>query len=408
MIHLVTGYAGYEHIQAEDDGAYNAAFFGDGQYVMGEGNQFEGSIVNNNTVRILDGNGLMYGRHFRMQRNTYEDITITTGTAGKNRADLICMTYEKNGNDGTEKACLQVVKGVETEGEAVIPDFTDGNILEGASFNQMPLYKVLIKGVVLSEIVPLFQVIPTYKELAEKYAAEFKTACTTHLSSLAVLDTLEEIEANTQEKQLAGALAVKELNEAVASQNETLAQCLKSVSDGKSKVAGAITAQGVNTAADATFEIMAANIGTVGTQKYNGGYNAGVTAADNRANGNSVNYKTGYNNGYSAGMSAATAFKTACYGVASNIATGGWLPLTVASTDIAAQVSAYVISVKKAGTYRLVHAAYSYFSLHVNGQYHSSIMYGMTTLTLSAGNTISLCESGYCTSHANLTMFYIG
>lgn len=268
---------------------------------MGEGNQFEGSILDNNTVRILDGNGLMYGRHFRMQRNTYEDITITTGTAGKNRADLICMTYEKNGNDGTEKACLQVVKGVETEGEAVTPDFTDGNILEGASFNQMPLYKVLIKGVVLSEIVPLFQVIPTYKELAEKYAAEFKKACTTHLSSLAVLDTLEEIEANTQEKQLAGALAVKELNETVASQNETLAQCLKSVSDGKSKVAGAITAQGVNTAADAAFETMSANISTVGTQKYNSGYNAGVTAADNRANAASVNYKTGYNNGYSAG-----------------------------------------------------------------------------------------------------------
>lgn len=240
MIHLVTGYAGYEHIQAEDDGAYNAAFFGDGQYVMGEGNQFEGSILDNNTVRILDGNGLMYGRHFRMQKNTYEDMTITTGTAGKNRADLICMTYEKNGNDGTEKAYLQVVKGTETEAEAVIPDFTDGNILEGAAFNQMPLYKVVIKGVVLSEIIPLFQVIPTYKELAEKYAAEFKTACTTHLGSLAVLDTLEEIEANTQEKQLAGALAVKELNEIVVSQNGALAKCSKEIASLNSSLPGFI------------------------------------------------------------------------------------------------------------------------------------------------------------------------
>ena len=26
MIHLITGYMGYEHIKSEDDGAFNAAF----------------------------------------------------------------------------------------------------------------------------------------------------------------------------------------------------------------------------------------------------------------------------------------------------------------------------------------------------------------------------------------------
>lgn len=211
MIHLVTGYAGYEHIQSEDTGAYNASFFGDGQYVMEDGNQFEGSILNNNTVRILDGNGLMYGRHFRIPRNTYEDVIISTGTAGKNRIDLICMTYAKNENDGTETAYLQVIEGAETEGTAVVPTYTDGNILEGAVLNQMPLYKVIISGVVLQEVVPMFEVIPTYKTLAERYAAEFKEACETHLDSLGVLDTMEEVAANTQENQLAGALAVKEL-----------------------------------------------------------------------------------------------------------------------------------------------------------------------------------------------------
>ena len=99
MAHLVTGYAGYEHIKSEDAGAFNAAFFGGGQYVMEFGNQFEGSIIDNNTVRILDGDGLMYGRHFRIYPNTYEDLTISTGAVGKNRIDLICMTYEKNTSD---------------------------------------------------------------------------------------------------------------------------------------------------------------------------------------------------------------------------------------------------------------------------------------------------------------------
>lgn len=209
MTHLVTGYAGYEHIKSEDDGAFNAAFFGGGQYVMECGNQFEGSIINNNTVRILDGDLLMYGRHARINPNTYEDMTITTGTAGTNRIDLICMTYEKNENDGTEQAYLNVIKGTETPGTPDIPEYTDGNILEGATLNNMPLYKVVIQGVVLQDIIPLFDVIPTYKTLAERYAAQFQKACNTYLGALNVLDTMEEIEANTLPNQLAGALAIK-------------------------------------------------------------------------------------------------------------------------------------------------------------------------------------------------------
>lgn len=209
MAHLVTGYAGYEHIKAEDDGSFNAAFFGDGQFVMGIGDQFEGSIIDNNTVRILGGDGLMYGRHFRISE-PYEDLTITTGTAGTNRIDLICMTYEKNASDETESVRLEVIQGTETTGTAVAPEYTDGNILDGATLNQMPLYKVSIKGVVLTSIEQLFDVIPNYKDLAKMYEEEFKNVCESHLDSLGVLDTYEEIEANTQENQLAGALGVKD------------------------------------------------------------------------------------------------------------------------------------------------------------------------------------------------------
>ena len=62
----------------------------------------------------------------------------------------------------------------------------------------------------------------------------------------------------------------------------------KSVSDGKKKVAGAITAQGVSTAADATFDVMASNIGKVGSGKYEDGKKAamvGTAAAGNVLSG---------------------------------------------------------------------------------------------------------------------------
>lgn len=210
MAHLITGFAGYEHIQSEDAGSFNAAFFGDGQFVMEIGSQFEGSILNNNTVRIFDGDGLMYGRHFRIKPNTYEDLNIITGTAGVNRVDLIVMTYEKDNNSGTEKVYLEVLKGEEAKTNAVAPSYTIGNILEGAAFNQMPLYRVNIEGVVLASIEQVFVTQPTYKALAEQYEYRFQQACSTHLDSLNILDTMEEIEANTRENQLPGALGVKE------------------------------------------------------------------------------------------------------------------------------------------------------------------------------------------------------
>ena len=214
MIHLITGYAGYEHIQSEDDGAFNAAFFGDGQNVMEIGNQFAASILDNNTVRIADGDGLMFGRHFRIKPNTYIDVPIATGTAGVNRIDIICATYVKNEEDGTERIDTEVIKGTEAS-NAMMPNYTTGNILLGATYNQMPLWKVTIEGVVLKSIEPMFTTIPTYKALAERYARQFEQACNTHLNSLNVLDTVEEIMANTQANQISGALAIKQLYQAL-------------------------------------------------------------------------------------------------------------------------------------------------------------------------------------------------
>ena len=210
-VHLITGFKGEEHIQSADQGSFNASFFGGGEFVMEAGNQCEASIINNNTVRVLDGDILMKGRHIRIPYNTYIDMNIQTGTAGVNRNDMIVMEYSKDSATGIETADLKVIRGAAVEGTATDPAFVQGDILGGANLNQMPLYRVKIEGVVLASVEQLFTAIPTYRTLAEQYATEFQQACESHLDSLNILDSMEEIEANTQENQLAGALGVKEL-----------------------------------------------------------------------------------------------------------------------------------------------------------------------------------------------------
>ena len=225
MVHLITGYAGYEHITSADDGSFNAAFFGGGQNVMQIGNQFSASIIDNNTVRILDGDGLMYGRHFRIAPNTYEDVTIKTGTADKSRIDIICVEYKKDTSTGIESAEIKVVEGTEAV-SATEPTLTDGNILNGATLNQMPLYKVEINGVVLSKVTKLFTTIPTYKALAEKYAKEFSDIIDEKSASFATKDDVEtaisEVQSAANTAQSTADTAVSKANAAQNTANNAM------------------------------------------------------------------------------------------------------------------------------------------------------------------------------------------
>lgn len=70
-----------------------------------------------------------------------------------------------------------------------------------------------------------------------------------HPVELDVLDTVKDVENNTEPGKLVDALAIKEV--------------FQSVSDGKEKIASAITDKGVETDATATFDTMARNIGQI-------------------------------------------------------------------------------------------------------------------------------------------------
>ena len=120
--------------------------------------------------------------------------------------------------------------------------------------------------------------------------------------------------------------ALKTLVDGKASSSD-LESVKKSVSDGKSSIASAITNKGVATAADATFATMVNNIDTMYTNACNTGYKNGVIDADNRANANSVNYKTGYNNGYSDG--SATGYKVASGQFVQQATSAGWRKITI-------------------------------------------------------------------------------
>ena len=174
-LHLVTGYAGEEHVTSSDEGSLNAALMGEGQFVMERGNQFAASIISNNKVRVADGDILMQGRHIRLKENTYVDLNFNNGAQGYKRNDLIVVRYTKDSTTDKEEANLVVIKGTPSETTPSDPEYISGDIIhEHALQNDMLLYRVPFDGLNIQPIVSLFNTVPTWETLKAQTIASVK------------------------------------------------------------------------------------------------------------------------------------------------------------------------------------------------------------------------------------------
>lgn len=156
-LHLVTGYAGQTHVTSADQGAYNAATIGSGEYVLDKGNKFAASIISNNQIRVLDGEILFQGRYVRLDADVYVDLTIENGAIGYYRNDLIVARYTKNSLTGVEEFNLVVLKGTAVTSDPADPEYTVGDLLTAHDLQaDIPLYRVPLDGLNVQELVPLF------------------------------------------------------------------------------------------------------------------------------------------------------------------------------------------------------------------------------------------------------------
>lgn len=160
---LVTGYAGVAHVSSADVGSMHAGIVGAGRYVFNRGNKFAYTLVSNNLVTIADGDLLNQGRHCRIRTNDTVNCTIENGLAGTKRNDIIVMRYSKDTSTAVESATLVVVKGV-SGSTAVDPAYTSGNILNGDTVDDFPLYRVRLNGLSVEGIDTLFTVNKTLEE----------------------------------------------------------------------------------------------------------------------------------------------------------------------------------------------------------------------------------------------------
>ena len=144
---IITGYRGQPHIMATDDQGRNQGTFGSGSYILNAGQKFKAMLSNATTIEILDGEGMLQGVHFRIAPFTADTVNIAPGTQGFNRIDLICARYTMDTQTAVESVDLVVIQGTPSSGTPAEPPYNNGDIRNGSSTADMPLYRVTLSGV---------------------------------------------------------------------------------------------------------------------------------------------------------------------------------------------------------------------------------------------------------------------
>lgn len=151
-MNIITGYTGEPHITSAQDRAAHQGIIGEGSCILNVGNKLAAEVVSANEVRIRDGILSHQGCFGIVEAGTYDTLTIANGTQGMLRHDLIVCRYEKNTGTNVESLSLVVLQGAASASNPADPAYNTGDIQDGDSPVDMPLYRVNIDGITIDSV----------------------------------------------------------------------------------------------------------------------------------------------------------------------------------------------------------------------------------------------------------------
>lgn len=165
---LVTGRKGSAHITSQQDRMKHQGTWGSGAYILQTGQMLEPQVQSSNEIRIRDGALMIQGALSTVKVNSYDPVTIQNGTQGMKRIDLICWQYTYDAEQDVESAEWVVIQGTPAESDPQQPAYTDGDIQQGDSPVQVPVFAVELDGINVTGVTTLLPTAPTLEELNDK------------------------------------------------------------------------------------------------------------------------------------------------------------------------------------------------------------------------------------------------
>lgn len=162
---LVTGRAGSPHITSQHERQKNQGLFGTDAYILQTGNELEASVQSSNTIQIKDGALMFQGALFSVPVGTVDSVTIANGTQGMQRKDFIVVRYTYDSSENIESGEWAVRQGTPAESYPNYPTYTNGDIQNGDSVVEHPVFAVTIDGINIESVEKWIDPLPSVEDM---------------------------------------------------------------------------------------------------------------------------------------------------------------------------------------------------------------------------------------------------
>lgn len=183
---IVSGRTGSPHVTSQQFRQMLEGILGQDSYILTSGENLKPELSSNNLLKIRSGMMCHHGCISCVEIGTYDEVTLTNGSHGMQRIDLVVNRYTRNAETEVEKCEWKVITGTAKASSPAVPTYTKSNLQEGDLVDECPVFEIHYNGINVTEVKSLLSVAGSLAELNGKL--EEKKYSISQGGSLAIRD----------------------------------------------------------------------------------------------------------------------------------------------------------------------------------------------------------------------------
>ena len=185
---IVSGRTGSPHVTSQQFRQMLEGIIGQGSYIITSGENLKPELSSNNLLKIRSGMMAHHGCISCVDIGTYDEVTLTNGSQGMKRIDLIVNRYTRNAETEVENCSWKVIQGTPVASNPAVPAYTSGNLQNGDLVDDCPAFEVHYDGINVTEVKSLLSVADGLSELSSNLT-NVNNALTSMKSNLMAINT---------------------------------------------------------------------------------------------------------------------------------------------------------------------------------------------------------------------------
>ena len=155
---IVSGRTGSPHVTSQQFRQMLEGIIGQGSYIITSGENLKPELSSNSLLKIRSGMMAHHGCISCVDIGTYDEVTLTNGSQGMKRIDLIVNRYTRNAETEVENCSWKVIQGKPVASNPAVPAYTSGNLQNGDLVDECPAFEVHYDGINVTEVKSLLSV----------------------------------------------------------------------------------------------------------------------------------------------------------------------------------------------------------------------------------------------------------